>query len=111
MKKLNKQEKELLKRIDELHEEVRDERYANYMIIGRFKDFIINGKISFWYESEDTCEGGDIEIDLNPDLIKFLFDIIEGQGCQIARLSKMAGELFDIKTSIDPDYMDRKSRG
>ena len=110
MKKLNKQEKDLLKRLEKLQDGVRDQGCIEYSISNRFKDFIVNREISFWYEGECGCDDGNIEIYLTDDLCRFLFDMIEDREAQMRRLDKMCDELFDIKTSIDPDYMNRKRR-
>lgn len=110
MKRLNKQEKQLMVMIESIRNLVHGESVdlVDWQHVNR--NYLIKDKISFFYvdESHGDYDEMDIDIELTPDLKRYLFKKNEEYEAMERYLDEVRTKLFELCKEIDPDFMDRK---
>ena len=110
MKKLNKQEKELLKRIEKARDILGRQRSFLYEKRQEFCNGVIDREIEFECIAEEY-DGEQFKVDVCDDGARYLLEQNHDLQSISDQLGKVFGYLFEVIQTIDPDYMNRKSRG
>tara|TARA_Y100000114_G_C11676516_1_gene286470 strand:+ start:256 stop:582 length:327 start_codon:yes stop_codon:yes gene_type:complete len=107
MKKLNKQEKEMLKTLDKARDILRDQRGVLYEKRQEFCNGIVDREIEFECIAEEY-DGEQFRLDICDDGARYLLEQNHDLQSISGELLKVFSCVFEVIKTIDPDYMNRK---
>lgn len=110
MKKLNKQEKEMIQKISEIRDIIHNETIDLIRWKDTNENCFIRNQIEFYYESfgDDDYYEGEMTIKLTPELKRYLFDKNDDYRRMKRYLEKANEKLYSLLLDIDIDYWNRK---